>query len=183
MKLLYLILVATMLALSAAAQAPEDESTMTREQREQHHEQRVEERAVRHQNELKYMDSVVLSRNYKFVPNSFQQEPAGNMHQIYSVLYFLSMRGDYIDIDMPYLVGEVPPYHLTIMNYITFDIQKYTAVQDEDGWTVSFMSNLYSTNTYTFTFKIYSITREAVLTLASQMYPTVTYNGTVQAIY
>jgi len=69
------------------------------------------------------------------------------------------------------------------MNYITFDIQKYTAVQDEDGWTVSFMSNLYSTNTYTFTFKIYSITREAVLTLASQMYPTVTYNGTVQAIY
>ena len=56
MKHLYLILVATMIALSAAAQAPEDESTMTREQREQHHEQRVEERAVRHQNELKYMD-------------------------------------------------------------------------------------------------------------------------------
>lgn len=183
MKHLYLILAATMIALSAAAQAPEDESTMTREQREQRHEQRVEERAVRHQNELKYMDSVVLSRNYKFVPNSFQQEPAGNMHQIYSVLYFLSMRGDYMDIDMPYIVGEVPPYHLTIMNYITFDIQKYTAVQDEDGWTVSFMSSLYSTNTYTFTFKIYSITREAVLTLASQMYPTVTYNGTVQAIY
>ena len=101
MKHLYLILVATMIALSAAAQAPEDESTMTRAQREQHHEQRVEERAVRHQNELKYMDSVVLSRNYKFVPNSFQQEPAGNMHQIYSVLYFLSMRGDYMAIDMP----------------------------------------------------------------------------------
>ena len=39
MKHLYLILVATMIALSAAAQAPEDESTMTREQREQHHEQ------------------------------------------------------------------------------------------------------------------------------------------------
>ena len=36
MKHLYLILVATMIALSAAAQAPEDESTMTREQREQH---------------------------------------------------------------------------------------------------------------------------------------------------
>ena len=87
MKHLYLILVATMIALSAAAQAPEDESTMTREQREQHHEQRVEERAVRHQNELKYMDSVVLSRNYKFVPNSFQQEPAGE----YLYLSFFSL--------------------------------------------------------------------------------------------
>ena len=94
MKHLYLILVATMIALSAAAQAPEDESTMTREQREQHHEQRVEERAVRHQNELKYMDSVVLSRNYKFVPNSFQQEPAGNMHQIYSCLLYTSDAAD-----------------------------------------------------------------------------------------
>ena len=38
-----------------------------------------------------------------------------------------------MDIDIPYIVGVVAPYHLTIMNYITFDIQKYTAVQNEDG--------------------------------------------------
>ena len=77
------------------------------------------------------------------------------MHQIYSIMYSLAMYKDYVDIDIPYIVGVVAPYHLTIMNYITFDIQKYTAVQNEDGWTISFSSNLYSDNTYTFTFKIY----------------------------
>lgn len=183
MKHLFLILAASMIALSAAAQAPEDESGMTRDQREQRHEQRVEERTVRHQNEQKYMDSVILSRNFKFTPSSFQQEPAGNMHTIYSILYSLSIRSDYMDIDIPYIAGEVPPYHLTILNYITFDMRNYTAVQTDEGWTISFKSNLYSTNTYTFTFQIYSVTREAVLNIASQMYPTVTYFGTLQPIY
>ena len=93
-------------------------------------------RDARHQTEIKQMDSIVLNRYYKFMPTSFQQEPAGNMHQIYSIMYSLAMYKDYVDIDIPYIVGVVAPYHLTIMNYITFDIQKYTAVQNEDGWTI-----------------------------------------------
>jgi len=176
MKYVYLILAAALLATSASAQ-----TGMTREQMESRHQERVQMRDARHQTEIKQM--IVLNRYYKFMPTSFQQEPAGNMHQIYSIMYSLAMYKDYVDIDIPYIVGVVAPYHLTIMNYITFDIQKYTAVQNEDGWTISFSSNLYSDNTYTFTFKIYSITREAVLNIASTLYPTVTYYGSIQQIY
>ena len=129
------------------------------------------------------MDSVVLSRNFQFNPNQFQQEPAGMMHTIYSIQYMLSIRDNYMDIDIPYIVGSIPPYRMTIINYITFDLQNYTAVQDEDGWTVTFASNLYTANKYTFTLKIYSVTREGVLNVASDLYPTVTYYGSVQAIY
>ena len=178
MKYVYLILAAALLATSASAQ-----TGMTREQMESRHQERVQMRDARHQTEIKQMDSIVLNRYYKFMPTSFQQEPAGNMHQIYSIMYSLAMYKDYVDIDIPYIIGVVAPYHLTIMNYITFDIQKYTAVQNEDGWTISFSSNLYSDNTYTFTFKIYSITREAVLNIASTLYPTVTYYGSIQQIY
>lgn len=182
MKYLYLILAASLIAVSASAQTPE-EVGMTREQMESRHAERVQERAARHESDLRYMDSVVLSRNFQFTPDQFQQQPAGMMHSIYSILYYLSVRGDYVDIDMPYISGTVAPYRLTIMNYITFDVQNYTAVQDEDGWTISFSSNLYTTNKYTFTLKIYSVTREGVLDVSSQQYPTVTYYGTVSAIY
>ena len=145
MKYVYLILAAALLATSASAQ-----TGMTREQMESRHQERVQMRDARHQTEIKQMDSIVLNRYYKFMPTSFQQEPAGNMHQIYSIMYSLAMYKDYVDIDIPYIVGVVAPYHLTIMNYITFDIQKYTAVQNEDGWTISFSSNLYSDNTYVY---------------------------------
>jgi len=176
MKYIYLMLAATLIAVSAAAQSPRSEM-------ESRHEQRVQQREVRHQNDLKFMDSVVLSRNFQFNPERFQQEPAGAMHSIYGIQYMLSIRDDYMDIDMPYIAGSIPPYRLKIINYITFDIQNYTAVQDEDGWTVSFASNLYTGNKYTFTLKIYSITREGVLNIASDAFPTVTYYGSVQAIY
>ena len=182
MKYVYLILAAALLATSASAQ-----TGMTREQMESRHQERVQMRDARHQTEIKQMDSIVLNRYYKFMPTSFQQEPAGNMHQIYSIMYSLAMYKDYVDIDIPYIVGVVAPYHLTIMNYITFDIQKYTAVQNEDGWTISFSSNLYSDNTVA---RVNSdmagyeqATREAVLNIASTLYPTVTYYGSIQQIY
>ena len=119
MKYVYLILAAALLATSASAQ-----TGMTREQMESRHQERVQMRDARHQTEIKQMDSIVLNRYYKFMPTSFQQEPAGNMHQIYSIMYSLAMYKDYVDIDIPYIVGVVAPYHLTIMNYIPFDIQK-----------------------------------------------------------
>lgn len=179
MKYFYLILAVSLMAIPAGAQGQE----MTREQLETRHAERVQERDVRHQTEIKYMDSVVLSRNYKFIPTTFQQEPAGNMHTIYSIMYSLCMYSNYMDVDLPYIVGTIPPYRMSIMNYITFDVQKYTAIQTDNGWTISFNSNLYSENTYTFTFTIYSITREAILNIGSDLYPTVTYNGAIQAIY
>ena len=82
MKYVYLILAAALLATSASAQ-----TGMTREQMESRHQERVQMRDARHQTEIKQMDSIVLNRYYKFMPTSFQQEPAGNMHQIYSIMY------------------------------------------------------------------------------------------------
>ena len=104
MKYVYLILAAALLATSASAQ-----TGMTREQMESRHQERVQMRDARHQTEIKQMDSIVLNRYYKFMPTSFQQEPAGNMHQIYSIMYSLAMYKDYVDIDIPYIVGVVAP--------------------------------------------------------------------------
>lgn len=175
MKYIYLMAAATMLWFTAGAQTPM--------QMDSRHAERVQERDLRHKADLQYMDSVVLSRNYKFTPNTFQQQPAGSMHQIYSVLYFVTLNDDYADIDIPYIKGSIAPYYLTVMNYITTDLQGYTAVQTNDGWEISFSTNLYSVNKYTFKFTIYSVTRECVLSISSDLYPTVTYNGSIQGTY
>lgn len=177
MKYIFLMAATALLWFSAGAQTP------ATGQMDSRHAQRVQERTLRHQSDMKYMDSVVLSKNYKFTPYSFQQQPAGNMHQIYSTLYYLIMTPDYADIDIPYISGSVAPYYLVPMNYITHDIKNYTAVQNKDGWTVSFSTSLYSINNYTFTFTIYSLTRECNLEIASDLYPTVTYSGTIQGIF
>ncbi|MDD3108958.1 MAG: DUF4251 domain-containing protein, partial [Alistipes sp.] len=174
----------SLLVWAVVAQSPSSpQSSASNPQIESVHQQRVQMRAARHQSEILQMDSIVLSRYYKFTPSSFQQEPAGNMHNIYSITYSLSIYDNYMDVDLPYLVGSIPPYQLTIMNYITFDVRKYTAIQNENGWTITFLSDLYSANTYTFTLTLYSITREAVLNIASELYPTVTYYGSIDRIY
>lgn len=176
MKYFFALLAVSLIAISASAQNNGN-------QMDSRHQERMQSRDARHQAEISQMDSIVLSRYYKFTPTQFAQEPAGNPHTIYGINYSLSLYNDYIDVDLPYLVGSVAPYRLTVMNYITFDMKKYTAVQNDNGWTISFQSDLYSVNTYTFTLQIYSITREAVLNIASELYPTVTYNGSLERIY
>lgn len=177
MKQIILCLSGLLISLTAMSQAT---GAGSQEEFESRRAAKIQERDARHQSEIKYVDSLVLSRNYKFTPENFQQEPAGEMHNIYGIVYTFEMFSDnYMSIDLPYIAGAVPPYRMTVMNEMTKDIQKYTAVQDSDGWTITFSSNLYSDNTYTFTFKIYSITQECELNIVSDLYPTVTYNGTI----
>ena len=105
------------------------------------------------------------------------------MHNIYTIMYYLEFyKAGFVDIDLPYIVGFAPPYHMTVLNYITYDVQNYTAIQDVDGWSISFSTNLYSVNRYTMTLRIYSVTREGVLNIVSDLYPTVTYYGSVEAL-
>lgn len=153
------------------------------QQQDSRHAERLEQRKARHAAFIQSMDSTILSRNYRFIPSSFQVEPAGAMRQIYNPQYEVAVRNDYIDVYIPYVKGVVPPYYLTVLNYITYDMNGYTAVQTNDGWTITFTSSLYSINKYLFTFNIYSVSGEATLNISTELYNTVTYYGTILKVY
>ena len=49
------------------------------QQREQRHIEREKRRAERQAEYEKYIDSIILARNFQFTPTSMQQQPAGQM--------------------------------------------------------------------------------------------------------
>ena len=53
--------------------------------------ERVETRAARNSADLKRMDSIVMSKGYRFVPDQFQQMPAGVAHTIYNPNFMLTV--------------------------------------------------------------------------------------------
>ena len=145
------------------------------------HYERVQAREARHVAAMKQMDSVILSHNFIFTPTSFQREPAGSQREIYQPYYAIQIAPDFTDIYIPYIKGITPPYMLTVLNYTLSSslIDGYMAVQGDDTWTVTFKSTLFGLNTYTFKFMIYAVTGEATLTLSSNVYNDVTYNGSI----
>ena len=146
---------------------------------------RVQSRAARHAAHIHYVDSLVLTRNFTFKPSSFQREPAGIPHEIYNPLFGVAMYADVIDVDIPFIKGIAPPYSIVHMNYTLSEVlyNNYMAIQDADGWVISFDSNFFGSDTYSFSFKVYSLTGAVVLTLSNVTYGTVTYNGSLLAHY
>lgn len=177
MKKIILLASLTLFGLGAFAQ------NANYAQMDSRHAERVQRRDVRNADALKTMDSIVLTRYYKFSPTTFQLEPAGNLRNIYNVFYNITLRADYIDVDIPYIKGLTPPYYVTTLNCITYDIQNYTAVQNPDGWYISFSSYLQGPNKYTFEFNVNAVSGEAILTLSSDIYNTVTYSGSFMGTY
>lgn len=171
MKFIYLVFASTLLWFSAGAQMmPRNEA-------------RQQERQVKHADYVKYMDSVIMTRNYRFSPNSYQQQPAGPMRFTYNPDNELVMYKTYMDINIPYVAGFTPPYYLTSLSIVTSDVENYTAVQTKDGWRITFGSFLLTENKYSFTLDVFAVSREATLSVASDVYNTVTYNGTIQGTY
>lgn len=147
------------------------------------HKERIERRAERLQEFEHYMDSLILSRNYQFNPQTMQQQPAGAMRQLTNPHFIVSVWDTTVDVCLPYLTGYVPPYHLTIINTVLPYINTYYAEQTDEGWTIKFDSSLFTAGTYTFTFEIWSKTGSATLTITNPWYNPVQYNGSITALY
>ncbi|MBQ4280022.1 MAG: DUF4251 domain-containing protein [Rikenellaceae bacterium] len=172
MRYLFLAL-AVLCGSVAVAQTPESIRRADREQ----------EREVKTAAFVKTMDSVVLSHNFVFRPETYMVQPAGMSRVINNGDFNITVRNNYADIYVPYLQGITPPYSLVILNYTITVLDNYIARQTDDGWVVSFNTNLYSSNTYTFTFTVYSKTGEVNLDISSDFYSTVSYQGGLQPVY
>ena len=168
MKNLFLVMAASLFGLSASAQVLITDAEYLSRRTE-----RVEARAARNSADLKRMDSIVMSKGYRFVPDQFQQMPAGVAHPIYNPNFMLTVKPSYVDIDLPYIQNAVAgPAIITSLN-----------AQNSDGWTITFQTDAMTEYTYTFTLTIYSLTQEGVLTVATDQFNTVTYQGTVKALF
>ena len=153
--------------------SPKQEQREVREQR----------RAERIANYEKTMDSIVLSRNFQFNPQTMQQQPAGPMRQIMNPTFNVGIWDGTADICLPYIKGYVPPYYTTVLNYTVSNLQGYTTEQTHEGWMVTFSTSLFSASNYTFTFEIFSRTGGANLTITNPWYNAVQYSGSISQLY
>lgn len=147
------------------------------------HLERITRRKARQAAYEHFIDSTILSHNYRFIPTMFNVEPAGSSNLISNPSIELGIYGDWADIHLPVYQGFTPPYRLIMVNTAITTLADFTTIQTDDGWTISFDSWLYSSNDYTFTLEVYSKTGGATLSLSSTFYPTTTYWGSIVAVY
>jgi hypothetical protein len=147
------------------------------QQREQRHLEREKRRAERQAEYERYVDSIVLARNYQFVPQTMQQQPAGSMRMLNNPNFELSVWGSEVDIFLPYIKGVTPPYYTVMLNYTLPMVKRYVTEQTKEGWLVTFSSSLFSGSDYDFSLEIYTSSGSATLTIASPWYPDVQYIG------
>ena len=152
------------------------------QQREQRHIEREQRRAQRQAEYEKYIDSIVLARNYQFSPQSMQQEPAGQMRLLNNPNFGLQVWGSEVDIFLPYIKGVTPPYYTVMFNYTMPSVQKYITEQTQEGWLVTFTSSLFSGSDYDFSLEIYPSSGSATLTISSPWYPDVQYIGGISGL-
>lgn len=192
MKRKIFIIVATLCALVVAVvgytqssrTVPENKtSSASREQqREQRHIEREKRRAERQAAYERYIDSLVLSRNFQFSPQTMQQQTAGGVRVLNNPDFGLQVWGSEVDVFLPYIKGVTPPYYTVILNYALPMVQNYLTEQTREGWHVTFNSSLYSGSDYGFSLEIYSSSGSGVLTISSPWYSDVQYNGSISSI-
>ena len=146
------------------------------------HQERIEHRAERLAALEQQIDSIVLSHNFEFNPQSVQIQPAGQLHMFANANFTTIVWRGTLDICLPYYTGIVPPYRYVVLNQVAPLLKNYLTVQTHYGWQVSFNTTLDDGNDYTFTYDIYSH-GGAMLTIASTWYNTVQYTGTITKIY
>ncbi len=146
------------------------------------HEARVKRRAERMANYERHIDSVILSHNYRFVPLTMQQLPAGMMRNLQNPSYEIIVWNEAVDVCIPYLKGYTPPYYPVVFNYVLPSVMGYTAEQTNDGWHITFKSTMFTATDYTFALDVYSRYGGATLTLSSPFYNSVQYTGNIMGI-
>lgn len=180
MKKTVIIVVGLLLCAAAVTVIGQKTQLSPKQERREVREKRRADRIASYE---RTMDSLVLSRNFQFNPQTMQRQPAGPMRQIVNPSFNIGIWDGTADICMPYIKGYVPPYYVTILNYTVSDLQGYTTEQTHEGWMVTFNTSLFSASTYTFTFEIFSRTGGANLTITNPWYNAVEYSGTISQLY
>lgn len=152
------------------------------QQREQRHIEREKRRAERQASYERYIDSIVLARNFQFSPQTIQQQPAGQVRILNNPNFELSVWGSEVDLFLPYIKGVTPPYYTVMLNYTLPVVSRYVTEQTQEGWLVTFASSLFSGSDYNFSLEIYTSTGSATLTIGSSWYPDVQYNGSISGL-
>ena len=168
--------------VSIGINAQVDTKSEKTKQRTAAQEARQQRRAERIAAYEKYVDSLVMSHNYRFIPQTMQQLPAGMMRNLQNPCYEIVVSDSDVDVCIPYLKGYTPPYYPVVFNYVLPSVMGYTAEQMDNGWHVTFSSTLFSATTYTFSFEIYSHYGGATLTISSPFYNSVQYTGNILGI-
>ena len=173
-------MVATAFVVSSEAQGEATATTTAdRTQKQQQCQQKRAERLAAYE---KYVDSLVLSRNFRFVPQTMQQMPAGMMRNLQNPNYEIIVWDEAVDVCLPYLKGYTPPYYPVVFNYVLSSVVGYTAEQTQEGWHVTFQSTMFTASNYTFALDIYSRYGGATLTLSTPFYNSVQYTGNIFGI-
>lgn len=143
---------------------------------------RMERRAARLAEYEREVDSLVMSHNYKFIPQTMQQLPAGMMRNLNSAMYEVTVWSEAVDVCIPYLKGYVPPYYPVVFNYVVPSVMNYNAEKSNNGWHVSFKTTLFSATEYTFLFDISAHYGDVMLTISSPFNNSVQYTGNIVGI-
>lgn len=146
------------------------------------HQQRIEQRAARLAAYERQIDSIIMSRSYRFIPQTMQQLPAGMMRNLNSDMYEVTVMTDAVDVFIPFLKGYVPPYYPVVFNYVLPSVQNYHAEKNNNGWQISFQTTLFSATDYTFLFEVSPHYGNVVLTISSPFYNSVQYTGNIVGI-
>ncbi len=180
MKRLFYALTAVLLLIAAASVIGQKKNLSPKEERREIREKRRAQRIADYE---RMMDSVILSRNFQFNPQTMQRQPAGPMRQIMNPEFNVGIWGSTADICLPYIKGYVPPYFVTTINCTVPSLDGYTTEQTHEGWMVTFSTSLFTASTFTFTFEIYSRTGGATLTITNPWYSPVQYSGSISQLY
>lgn len=175
LSLLAMAMVGIGVSIDAKSNADVDKNN----QRTAQQEARRQRRAERLAEYEKYIDSLVLSHNFRFMPQTMQQLPAGQVRTIFNPSYEVAIWSDAVDVCMPFLKGYAPPYYPVVFNYVLPSVEDYTTEQTSHGWIVSFSTNMFSVNEYKFLFEISSHYGGAQLTISSPFYNSMQYSGNI----
>lgn len=150
--------------------------------RQEKREVREQRRAEKQQEFENYIDSLVRTGRFQFVPRTMQLMPAGSLHLITNPNFNMQYWDGTFDVFLPYIKGFSIPYRLTVLNYTVSSPEEYINEQTADGRTVTFTSSLFSATQYTFTLEVFAKTGSAVLTIKNPWSNTIQYNGNISAL-
>ena len=103
MKKTVIIVVGLLLCAAAVTVIGQKKVLSPKEERREVREKRRAERIADFE---KTMDSVILSRNFQFNPQTMQRQPAGPMRQIINPAFNVGVWDGTIDICLPYVKGH-----------------------------------------------------------------------------
>ncbi len=183
MKKIFALSVATLFACGAFAQVNSYVIYTTDADYLSKRTERMAQRNLKHQQTIHEIDSMVAARSFVFVPQTIQQMPDGMQHPVNGPEYQLVFKPSYTDICLPYIVGNMPPYHNIVINGIMPEVQGYLAVEGNGGWTITFQSTAQTEFDLTFKLHINSVGRSGYLTISCDQFSDVVYQGSIQGLF